>query len=78
MDYVILPVMIREGMASSVLPDDVETLKQLLIQKNTIITEKDAALSGKDTFIAELEKKCAVRKQATDHDHLHRQKMENL
>ena len=56
MDYVILPGMVREGMTSSVLPDDVETLKQLLIEKNTIIAEKDATICGKDTFIGELEK----------------------
>jgi iduronate 2-sulfatase len=29
-------------------------------------------------IILEMEKKCAVRKQATDHEHLYRQKMENL
>jgi len=50
MSYDILPVMIREGMTSSVLPDDVETLKQQLIEKNNIIL-------GKDNFIAELEKR---------------------
>jgi len=50
MDYVILPGMVREGMTSSVLPDDVETLKQLLIEKNTIIAEKDATICGKEAF----------------------------
>ncbi len=56
--------MVREGSASSELPDDVETLKLLLIQKdeilaqkNRIISDKEATISGKDTFIAELEKR---------------------
>ena len=43
-------MMTREGTALSELPDDVETLRQLLIKKNNVI-------SGKDTFIAELEKR---------------------
>ena len=48
----------------SELPDDVETLRYLLIQKNKILAQKDlvivnkeAIISGKDTFIAELEKR---------------------
>ncbi len=41
----------------SELPDDVETLKRLLIEKTQIITQRDAVISGKDTFIAELEKR---------------------
>ena len=42
--------MVREQMRASVLPDDVETLKQQLIEKNNIIL-------GKDNFIAELERR---------------------
>ena len=57
MTYVILPVMTRKETALSELPDDVEMLKHLLIEKNQIIAERDAAISGKDTFIAELEKR---------------------
>jgi transposase len=49
--------MIREGTALSELPDDVETLKRLLIEKNHIIAEREEVISGKDTFIAELEKR---------------------
>ncbi|MBT3275997.1 MAG: transposase [Spirochaetales bacterium] len=52
-------------MTLSELPDDGETLKQLLIdqrqlflvEKDGIIAEKEAAISGKDTFIAELERR---------------------
>lgn len=57
-----LCVMIREGTALSELPDDVETLRLLLIQKDEILAQKDriisdneATISGKDSFIAELE-----------------------
>ena len=64
MAYDILPVMIREGAALSELPDDVETLRLLLIQKDELLSQKDriildkeATISGKDTFIAELEKR---------------------
>ena len=55
MTYDMLLVMTREGTAPSGLPDDVETLKQLLIQKNEILVEKnhriadiEAAISGKE------------------------------
>jgi len=49
--------MVREGSALSELPDDVETLKLLLIEKDRIISDIEATISGKDTFIAELEKR---------------------
>ena len=49
--------MIREGTALSELPDYVQTLRLLLIQKDLIISDKEATISGKDTFIAELEKR---------------------
>ncbi len=45
---------------TSELPDDIELLRQLLTQKNSIIADKDAAITGKDTFIAELEKRNAI------------------
>jgi transposase len=47
----------REGTALSEFPDDVDTLKQLLIQKDKIISDTTALISGKDSFIAELEKR---------------------
>ena len=49
--------MTRKGTELSELPDDVETLKKLLIQKNSIIADNAASISGKDTVIAELEKR---------------------
>ena len=53
--------MAREGMTSSALPDDVETLKQLLIEKNALIAEKDAVICDKEATICGKDTRLAHR-----------------
>ena len=64
---IVASVMVREGMSSSTLPDDPETLKSLVLtldaEKQSLLVEKEQALAVKESELAEKEKENRILRE---------------